>query len=175
MFTIILSLILVLILIAYKRATRHYGCLESLGIPVVKPFLCFGSTPLNYHETLFHKLDMKWYNDLGKPAAWGYYEGSLPSISVMDPGMIKSILVKHFDSFRDRVASDFKVENKFLTLDIAGGEEWKSLRKFLSVTFSSGKLKAMVHPIEKQVDKLISHLTVRVNEADGISKRYFAR
>ena len=165
MLTIILGLVLVLLVIAYKRATRYYGYLESLGIPVVKPFLCFGSTPINYHDILFHELDMKWYHELGKPKVMGYYEGHMPTISTMDPTMIKNILVKQFDAFRERITPSFKLPHKYLTLDISGGEQWKSLRKFLSATFTSGKLKGMVQPIEHQVDKLINHIRGRMENS----------
>ena len=160
----ILGMVLVLLVIAYKRATRHYGYLESLGIPVVKPFLCFGSTPTNYHEIDFHELDMKWYRELGKPKTWGYYEGHMPTISTMDPNMIKSIFVKNFDAFRERLTPSLKIPHKYLTLDMTAGEEWKSLRKFLSPTFTSGRLKRMVQPIENQVDKLISHIRGRMEK-----------
>ena len=94
MWPILLALILVVLAIAYKKATRHYGSLEELGIPVVKPFLCFGSIPVNIHETSLHELDMQWYNDLGKPKAYGYYEGHLPTIVIADPALLKNILVK---------------------------------------------------------------------------------
>ena len=57
MWHLFLGVVLMLLVIAYKRATRYYGTLESLGIPVVKPFLCFGSVPVNYHEVKFHQ---KW-------------------------------------------------------------------------------------------------------------------
>ena len=164
MISVILSVILVLLVLAYRRATRHYGYLESLGIPVVKPFLCFGSTPISYHEFWFHDLDTKWYIELGKPRAWGFYEGSMPTIATMDSSILKGILVKEFDAFRDRLTPNFKMDDKYLTLDISGGEQWKSLRKFLSPTFTSGKLKGMIEPIEKLVDKLIDHIRGRMEK-----------
>ena len=158
MWHILLAIILVILVIAYRRATRHYGSLETLGIPVIKPFLCFGSFPVNIHEVKCHELDMEWYQKLGKPKAYGYYGGSLPTIVVTDPAMLKSILVKQFDAFRNRVTSDFVIPSKYLSLDSSGNEEWKPLRKFLSSTFTSGKIKAMVQPIGHQVDLLLAHL-----------------
>jgi cytochrome P450 family 6 len=38
------------------------------------------------------------------------------------------------------------------------GEVWRSLRKILSPTFTSGKLKSMLEPIEETVDNLIKHM-----------------
>ena len=172
MLTIILVIVIVILAIIYKRATRHYGYLESLGIPVIKPYLCFGSTPLNYHEIAFHNLDLEWYHKLGKPKVWGWYEGSLPTIATMDPSMLKAIIVKEFDSFRLRGhPSQFVVDDKYYTLDLSSGDKWKHLRKFLSPTFTSGKLKGMVAPIELQADKFITHLQAKVEAAAGDSNR----
>ena len=162
MWHLVLGVVLVILVIAYKRATRFYGTLESLGIPVVKPFLCFGSVPVNYHQVKFHELDMKWYQELGKPKVWGYYEGHMPTLAVVDHTMLKSILVKQFDSFRERMTPNFEIPHKYLSLDAAGGEQWKSQRKFLSSTFTSGRLKGMVQPIEDQVDQLILHISARL-------------
>ena len=158
MWPLLLSVILVLLAVVYRRATRFYGSLEALGIPVVKPFLCFGSVPIHKHEVKFYEEDIKMHHNLGKPKAWGYYEGSMPTITIMDQAMIKGVIVKHFDAFRERLTPSFHIENRYLSLDSAGGEQWKSLRKFLSATFTSGKIKGMVQPIEHQVDKFIDHI-----------------
>ena len=173
MLTIILGVILMILVIIYKRATRHYGYLESLGIPVIKPYLCFGSTPLNYHQLNFHSLDLEWYHKLKKPKAWGWYEGSLPTIAVMDPGMIKAIIAKEFDSFRSHQSPSQTIfEDKYLNLfDMQGDDKWKTIRKLLSPTFTSGKLKRMISPIAEQGDKFISHLQARVEVAGGDSNR----
>ena len=167
MWPILLAIILVILVVAYRRATRYYGTLETLGIPVVKPFLCFGSYPLNYHEIKFHELDMQWYHELGKPKAWGYYEGHVPTITVTDPAMLKDILVKQFDAFRNRFTTNFEVPSKYLSLDSSGGKEWKPLRKFLSSTFTSGKIKGMVQPIEHQVDRLLEHIRGHFGDSNG--------
>ena len=45
---------------------------------------------------------------------------------------------------------------------MARGEQWKSLRKFLSSTFTSARIKKMVQPIEHQVDQLVEHIRGRM-------------
>ena len=165
MWALLLGALLVLLVILYRRATRHYGTLEELGIPVVKPFLCFGSTPVNYHQLKFHELHMKWYHELGKPKVWGYYEGSKPTLAVIDPSIIKNVFVKQFDSFRERINPQFVIPHKFLHLVVSSGEEWKSLRKFLSSTFTTGRIKKMVQPIEHQVDQLIHLVRGKIGES----------
>ena len=172
MLTIILGVVVVVLAIIYRRATRHYGYLESLGIPVIKPYLCFGSAPPNYYKTIMHNLDSEWYHKLGKPKVWGWYEGSLPTIATMDPGMLKAIIVKEFDSFRLRFdPSQNIVDDKYCTLDISFGDQWKHLRKCLSPTFTSGKLKGMVALIEQHADTFIEHLQAKVEAEAGGSNR----
>ncbi len=42
-----------------------------------------------------------------------------------------------------------------MTLDVIHGDMWKNIRKHLSPTFTSGRLKAMMEPIAGEVDKMV--------------------
>lgn len=42
-----------LVLALYLR--RNHGVLESLGIPVASPFLCFGSGPFLWNKVVVHE------------------------------------------------------------------------------------------------------------------------
>lgn len=59
---------------------------------------------------------------------------------------------------------DFDFNDKKLTIDLSGGEKWRALRKALSPTFTSGKLKGMLDLIETSVGNLISHLDKEVKK-----------
>ena len=59
--------------------------------------------------------------------------------------------------------------NERLTLDASRGDVWRSLRKTLSPTFTSGKLKSMLEPIEGTVDQLIKHLETSAKENAAIN------
>ena len=48
--TILLGFVTLLLIILIKKCTAKYGYLESLGIPVIKPFLFFGSPPFGLHK-----------------------------------------------------------------------------------------------------------------------------
>ena len=93
--------LLTLLLLLYKRATRNYGYLESLGIPVVAPTLCFGSGPFAYHKVLWHENPASSILKGGVMTA-GKYAGSTPAIYTVDPEVLKEVLVTQFNSFRSR-------------------------------------------------------------------------
>jgi cytochrome P450 family 6 len=52
---------------------------------------------------------------------------------------------------------------------MARGEVWRSLRKILTPTFTSGKLKSMLEPIEETVDNLIKHLVTLADQNTSIN------
>ena len=151
MLFILLSLCLVLSIVFLRR---KYGALEKMGIPVIKPGLCLGSEPLMIHQTDYIQWDMDATRDYGN--TWGSYAISEPWITVGDPKLIKAITVKYFDHFS---AHSFEIGNqKFRTLDVATGDEWRDLRKGLSPTFTSGKIKGMLDLLGDSVDNMIQHL-----------------
>ena len=158
----ILGSCILLLLVIYKHLTRSYGSLESLGIPVIPPFLCFGSPPFNYHNVQAEKEDEANYEKF-KSLTWGFYWGYQPQIVTMDPVMIKEIFVKQFANFPLREGG-FHMEDKYLSLDVAGGEKWKAERKLLSPTFTSGKIKLMAKTIIQQSNNLIEHIEYQVKE-----------
>ena len=159
----VLGLCILLLLLTYKHLTRFYGSLESLGIPVIPPFLCFGSPPFNYHQVQVEAEDEANYEKF-KSLTWGFYWGSQPCIVTMDPAMIKEIFIKQFNSFSEREGA-FYMEDKYLTLDASGGEKWKAERKFLSPTFTSGKIKLMTESIVKQSDHLVQHVQAQIKNS----------
>jgi cytochrome P450 family 6 len=70
--------------------------------------------------------------------------------------------VKQFDNFTDMV--DWDLSDEKITLDLSGGEKWRALRKALSPTFSSGKLKGMLDLMDTSVDNLVDHLSKAVKK-----------
>jgi len=88
---------------------------------------------------------------------WGSYAISEPWLTVGDPKLIKAIMVRDHHSHFPGHSIEIGQKN-FRTLDISTGEEWRDLRKGLSPTFTSGKIKGMLDLLEDSVDNLIDHL-----------------
>ena len=166
--TFIIGSTVLLLVLLYKHLTRYYGSLETLGIPVIPPFLCFGSPPYDLHNLQAEQEDEATYKKL-KSLTWGFYWGSQPFVVTMDPVWMKEIFVKQFTSFSEREGG-FNMEDKYLSLDIAGGEKWKSERKLLSPTFTAGKIKMMIKSIVNLTDTLVEHVdnNIKIKEIGDI-------
>ena len=158
----VVALLVVGIVYFYKSCTKHYGTLEELGIPVIKPFLCFGSGPYWFHKVDLQEFDVQQLKKAGTKT-WGIYEGSTPVVLTVDADLIKEVYIKNFDHFQKRM--EFDVPDKYKTLDLLIGEDWKYVRKTLSPVFTTGKLKTMIDPIQEVADKLIDHLLYQSSKA----------
>eukprot|EP00094_Tigriopus_californicus_P011152 TCALIF_10762-PA protein Name:"Similar to Cyp6a8 Cytochrome P450 6a8 (Drosophila melanogaster)" AED:0.09 eAED:0.25 QI:14/0.25/0.2/1/1/0.8/5/0/459 len=127
----------------YFHLSKDRGYIEGLGLPLDKPNFVLGSSPLLPHQHVIHEVYMKKVRELGK--TYVGYDNAQPILVTIDPNLIKAVTITHFENFSETIA--FKIEPKVTTLDVAGGMVWQVLRKNMSPTFSSGKLKGMMEPI----------------------------
>ncbi|EDL05794.1 mCG115420, isoform CRA_b [Mus musculus] len=74
----------------YIYGTYSHGLFKKLGIPGPKPLPLLG-TIFNYYDGMW-KFDEDCYKKYGK--IWGFYEGPQPILAIMDPEIIKIVLVK---------------------------------------------------------------------------------
>ena len=83
-------------------------------------------------------------------------------VHVVEPALIKQICVKSFDSFNAHYFE--QIEKRFKTLDQVNGAEWRDLRRGLSPTFTSGKIRGMLGLIGGAVDNMVDHLLERTQQ-----------
>ena len=171
--TILLGLIIIGFLYIAKILTSSRGIVESFGIPYVKPFLIFGSPPFLFHRFVVSEYYLKQCKKFGR--TWGYYNGQTPTIVTSDPEFIKQVTVKQFDNFTDTFQLPSGIPDNQKTLDLAAGDEWRALRKILSPTFTTGKLKGMLEPMDVLADRTIEYLAIKCKNQDKIDvKPYIA-
>jgi len=95
---------------------------------------------------------------------------------VSDIKLIKSILVKDFDHFVDRLISTFptlKADYLFgKMLMTASGERWKQLRNMLSPTFTTGKIKRMFSIFDQSAKKYIQFIESENQQEIDLSEGY---
>ncbi|NWW83925.1 CP3AC protein, partial [Rhynochetos jubatus] len=131
---------------------------KKLGIPGPLPLPFFG-TYLEYRHGLLN-FDQKCFEKYGR--IWGIFDGRQPVLAVLDPLLIKSILVKEcYTIFTNRRNLGL---NGILdsAVSMAEDEKWKRIRTVLSPTFTSGKLKEMFPIINHYGEKLVENIEKKV-------------
>lgn len=106
------------------------------------------------------------YQKFNEHPIHGIYMLTNPILMVNDPELIRLILVKKFDHFRDRgVYHNDKVDPLTSNLFFLPGVKWKRFRSKLTPSFTSGKLKQM-YPLLREIG---DELATSVNRSLGIS------
>ncbi|XP_055454600.1 cytochrome P450 3A9-like [Psammomys obesus] len=144
--------------------THTHGNFKKWGISGPKP-LPFVGNVLAYRNG-FWEFDRQCHKKYGK--IWGFYEGRQPVLAIMDPDIIKTVLVKEcYSTFTNRrVFGPVGILKKAIT--VSENEEWKRLRTLLSPTFTSGKLKEMFPIINQYADLLVENVRRGVEKGDPI-------
>jgi len=140
-FGYLLAVLLVGIVSLIIYARWNYGTLEALGIPVVKPFLFFGSN-YNEYKLVLSDVSIERLKKYGQ--IYGAYDGRTPQIFISDPKLIRLITTAHSDSFRNHGFSNvFSGTIPNLVLDLLNDEKWKTVRSALTPIFTTAKLKQL--------------------------------
>uniref|UniRef100_A0A670YGU8 unspecific monooxygenase n=1 Tax=Pseudonaja textilis TaxID=8673 RepID=A0A670YGU8_PSETE len=122
-----------------------YNFFKKLGIPGPRP-LPFIGTFHKYRNGVL-KFDQRCYETYGK--IWGIFDGRQPVMAILDPALIKTILVKEFYTyFTNR--RDFGLNGNLDTaITVVVDDQWKKIRSALSPTFTSGRLKEVREDLAK--------------------------
>ncbi|KAM8934732.1 cytochrome P450 3A29-like [Pelodytes ibericus] len=146
-------LIICLILLSFY-GIWPYRVFKKCGIPGPKP-LPFIGTFLQAKEGIF-EFDYECFKKYGN--IWGFYDGRTPVLAVMDPAIIKTVLVKEcYTIFTNR--RNFGLNGPLNSaVSVAEDEQWKRIRTILSPTFTSGKLKKMFPLIKHYGDVLVQNI-----------------
>ncbi|ERE74818.1 cytochrome P450 3A13-like protein, partial [Cricetulus griseus] len=154
-------------LLLYRYGTCTHGTFKNLGISGPKP-LPFVGNILAYRNG-FWEFDRQCHQKYGE--IWGFYEGRQPVLAIMNPDMIKTVLVKEcYSTFTNRrIFGPVGILKKAITL--SENEEWKRLRTLLSPTFTSGKLKEMFPIINQYADLLVRNVRHGAENGDPITMK----
>ncbi|OCT80499.1 hypothetical protein XELAEV_18027313mg [Xenopus laevis] len=137
-----------------------YGLFKKMGIPGPTP-LPFIGTFLEFRKGLV-QFDTECFKKYGK--TWGLYDGRQPVLAIMDPAIIKTILVKEcYTNFTNR--RNFGLSGPLESaITAAEDEQWKRIRSVLSPTFTSGKLKEMFQIMKDYSDILVKNIQDNVDK-----------
>lgn len=110
----------------------------------------------------FIKADMDYVEKYGNIV--GIYTGTLPSLLITDPDMIKEVFIKEYQTFTNRV-SIFKPDELMSDMiTVAEDDHWKFIRSTMTPTFTTGKLKNMVPTIQRCCGDLVKDILSQTND-----------
>lgn len=148
-------LVISLVSYVYNNYSKN-NLWKKQGVPGPNPWLFPFKRNLSLFDKKFYTRDIDYIKKYGK--IYGVNDGERMSLIVGDPEALKILLVKDFNHFLNRRGGirDRKYFTKFLTQ--LNGSEWKSTRSIMSPTFTSGKIKAMIHLMKQCLTPLIARI-----------------
>lgn len=151
-----ISLLFLITGIIYWLGVSEFALISHVRLPGPKPWPYFGNLIEVARYGGLHKAFVEYGKKYGK--VYKMYMGRSPMITVADPEMLKHILVKDFDKFRNR--PEFMRSNPPLESNLfaARDDQWKKVRSLLTPTFSSSKLKEILPIIEDAANVLVGKL-----------------
>uniref|UniRef100_A0A0K2T783 Cytochrome P450 n=1 Tax=Lepeophtheirus salmonis TaxID=72036 RepID=A0A0K2T783_LEPSM len=153
----------------YFYLNRRHGYLEKLSLPHEKAFLCFGSPPILWYDHIHHFYFMEAFKRF-QSQTFTRYNGSLPSLTTINPSIIKQVTIKQFNHFHSTMQSE--VQDKNLLLSLSGGSLWKLLRKDMTPVFTSGKLKEMMEPVSEIANQFVAYIETQSSEGKSIKIKH---
>ncbi|OWR41597.1 cytochrome P450 9e2-like [Danaus plexippus] len=153
-------LIFSLIFFIYYHFTETFDYFEKRNIKFRKPVIFFGNSFRRLMGTIsYPNFQLENYNYFKGERVGGIFEGRRPVLYIIDPDLIKSVLIGDSDHFIDRNSLRSR-EPRFLSRSLINlkGAEWKAVRSLLTPTFSSSRLKHMQHLIQHCSNQLVKYL-----------------
>lgn len=164
MIGIILLSILVSVLTLTLYVRYKFSYWKQYDVPYLPPsFPCGSLNGVGSEIHCIFRFDQIYRQLRGKSPVAGLYFFTQPALLLMEPQVIKNILVKDFDKFPDRgLFVNEKQDPLSGHLFSLSGDKWARLRRKLSPTFTSGKLKMMFDTIAQVSDQLSAYLDEKI-------------
>ncbi|XP_019886567.2 cytochrome P450 9e2 [Ooceraea biroi] len=167
MAVVLVSLILAAVVVFYFYLTRNYNYWQKCGVPCADGFFPgVGHMWMLFTQTMTD-LCCKIYNDNKQHSMVGIYNYTLPSLMILEPELVKTVLQSNFASFHENsVKIDPKIDpltalNPFFSY----GEKWAAGRKRLTYAFSSMRLKILLESVKPVCVKLENYLDNKLDKS----------
>lgn len=165
-------LLIGLITAFYFYVRRTFSYWERRGIPHLPYSIPRGHVQKSSNVrqlTNILKPSYEHFKDAGVPIV-GLYFFHRPLVIIMQPELIKHVLIKDFDKFQDRgVYHNAAGDPLSAHLFTMGGDPWRRMRSKLTPTFTSGKMKFMYPTLVDVSKRFEENLGGLVNATGGNS------
>ncbi|KAH8291113.1 hypothetical protein KR054_008816, partial [Drosophila jambulina] len=170
LFQVAVALLAMATFFIYRRMT-HF---KSQGVPHDAPHLLKGNMD-GFNSTRTIQDIMQEYYDKyrdSKVPFVGFYFFQKPCAFILDLDLVKHILIKDFSNFSDKGQfyneKDDPISAHLFHLD---GPPWRSLRRKLSSTFTSGKMKLMYPTVVSVADEFMAVMHEKVKRSSVLEIR----
>lgn len=162
-----LSGLLIALFLHLRRKLLYW---QILGVKCEEPHWVLGNLKGVQTTRGFHEIWQQYYDKFkGSGPFVGFYWFYKPAVFVLEPQLIKSILIKDFQNFTDRGffhnEKDDPLSGQLFLLD---GQKWKNMRNKLSPTFTSGKMKFMFPTVVRVGEEFIAVFDSMIKENNNI-------
>ncbi|XP_024943018.1 uncharacterized protein LOC107269765 [Cephus cinctus] len=164
----ILGILIGLIITFYVYLKYYvYTYWTRLGIAQIEPSVPFGTLhDAVMGKTCIGELFGNAYAKLKQNRVFGMYMIYKPNLVITDPDLIRIVLAKEFSHFHDRgLFCNEKVDPLSANLVMLAGSRWQNLRKKLTPTFTSKKMREIFLILSKIGTELGAYLND--NAKDG--------
>lgn len=142
--SILLSIVIGTLSVYYYLFTK-FNLFKRHRVLHMPSFPVLGVTaPLIFGQESVSEFLQRLYNYQPDAKYYGFYAMTLPVFLLRDPELIKNILIKDFESFRDRRpfsdVNDPLINKNLFSLK---GQKWRDVRTLLTPAFTASKMKFM--------------------------------
>ncbi|CRK97114.1 CLUMA_CG010454, isoform A [Clunio marinus] len=161
---VFLYLILAVLVLAYIFLTWNFDYWSKRGVPAMKAKILLGNLPsiILRNEHITYGMDRIYDEYKGKTPFIGILQITSPRLVLLEPELVKSVMVKNFKSFHDNEFGDIlsKSENPLFSKNpfLLQGEEWKDKRAEITPAFTASRLKALYPLIEDVQGRMIAYV-----------------
>ncbi|XP_036144417.1 cytochrome P450 9e2-like [Monomorium pharaonis] len=164
----------------YYFLFKDLNYFKKHGVPYVKPFPIVGSMgPMLLRTQSIADFVKSLYDSYSDANYIGLYDVKTPLVLLRDPELIKSVTLKHFDSFMDHIGGISENQDKFFGKNLISlrGDRWRDVRSILSPAFTSSKMKSMFKLMSNCGVDFASYLTQlppekKIMEMKNVFTRY---
>ncbi|XP_037522614.1 cytochrome P450 3A11 [Rhipicephalus sanguineus] len=165
---VVVAAVAVTIAALWRWRRNKFNFFKERGIPGPEPSLISGNFFQLWNQDTIKVLD-EWSNTYGD--IYGIFNGDAPFLMVKDLELLRRVFIKDFAMFVDRgdvwalMSANPEQRN---SLSFAKADRWKFIRRFVSMAFTSAKLRPMMGNMSKAVDHFLDLLEARCRQApDG--------
>lgn len=156
--------------LGYLYLTRHRSYWKERGVPHLPYRFPFGGAGFEVFRKPVKQLMTDAYREAQEYGGFcPTFDFFGPAVTVRDPALLKAILVKDFDYFTNRQPESFTQSFGMFSKMMVNmrDQEWKEVRNISTPAFSTGKIRQMCQPCERQAVHLAEQICRESSSQQG--------